>query len=239
MTKGKGTPASRKSTTASKAKPQPGLGPAPAPSVHIASQTDESDPALSKQSNFIALMQAVTTCQSTLTGKIESVQLDISLIRRDMDSFRARLAVAVRCVGDSEDTLRDHSASLCTLQTRVKLLENKAEDAENCNRRNNLRIVGLPEGVEGSDPPAFTEHLLRTLLPHAQFSPFFIMERAHRMPATWGIRGAPLRTFILRLLNFGDWDQVLREARKIAALNYEGVRLMIFLDYSVDTQKLR
>lgn len=94
-------------------------------------------------------------------------------------------------MGDTEDTLQEHGASIRTLQTRIKTLEARAEDAENRNRRNNLRIVGLLEGVGDADPTTFTEHLLRTLLPRAQFSNFFVVERAHRMPAA---RGPPLHS---------------------------------------------
>lgn len=121
----------------------------------------------------------------------------------------------------------------------VRALEHRAEDAENRNRRNNLRIIGLPERAEDPDPTAFTERLLRQLLPQASFSPYFTVERAHRMPAVRGPPGAPPRTFILRLLHFRDRDAVLRESRKIEALRFEGARLMIFPDFSVETQKQR
>lgn len=158
---------------------------------------------------------------------------------RDMDCFRSRLTDAERRVGEVEDALQNQGVSLRTVQTKMKVLEARAEDAENRNRRNNLRIVGLPEGTEGKDPTAFTEHLLRTLLPDARFSDVFVVERAHRMPATRVPPGTPPRTFILKLLNFRDRDQVLREARKIEVLHHEGAKLMIFLDFSIDTQRLR
>lgn len=57
-----------------------------------------------------------------------------------------------------------------------------------------------------TDPTAFMEHLLRTLLPRTPFSDFFVVERAHRIPATQGPLGALPRTFILKLLNFRDRD---------------------------------
>lgn len=217
--------------------------PRPAKGSKMAAQHEDIEQAPlereQEQSNFEALMQAITNCQSTLTGKIEQMQLDISLIRRDMDTFRNRLSEAERRVGDAEDVLQDHTVSLRTLQTKIKALETRAEDAENRNRRNNLRIVGLPEGTEGAEPTSFTEKLLRELLPQAVFSDVFVVERAHRMPATRGPPGAPPRTFILKLLNFRDRDLVLRESRKIEQLRYEGAKLMIFPDFSIDTQKQR
>lgn len=59
------------------------------------------------------------------------------------------------------------------------------------------------------------------------------------MPATRPSAGSPPHTFILKLLNFRDRDLVLREARKIDVLRYEATKLMIFPDYSVDTQHQR
>lgn len=47
----------------------------------------------------------------------------------------------------------------------MKAMESRAEDQENRNQRNNLCLVGLPEGVEGRDPAAYTEQQLRMLLP--------------------------------------------------------------------------
>lgn len=39
---------------------------------------------------FDALMLAITTCQSTLTVKIDHVQTETALIRWDIDKFRVR-----------------------------------------------------------------------------------------------------------------------------------------------------
>lgn len=121
----------------------------------------------------------------------------------------------------------------------MKALEYRAEDAENRNRRNNLRIVGLPEGAEGGDPTSFIEGLLRDLLPEARWSSYFTVERAHRIPPKPGPPGSPPRTFILCLLNFRDRDEVLRASRNVGELKFQNTKLMIFPDYSVETQKLR
>lgn len=171
--------------------------------------------------------------------KIDHVQTNVDFIRRDLDSFRGRMAEVEQRVSGTEDTVRDHSGDLHTLKARVKALESRAEDAENRNRRSNLRIVGLPEGAEGMDPTAFTERLLKDLLPGARFSPFFTIERAHRMPATRGPQGSPPRTFIFKMLHFKDRDMILREARALQELKYENTRLMIFPDFSMETQRQR
>lgn len=115
---------------------------------NMASQMEENgqDPAMLEQSNFTALMQAITDCKSTLTGKIDSLQLELALIRKDVDTVQSRITTVEHRVSDTEDMLHDHAASLHTLKAKVKCLESCTEDTENRNRRNNLRIMGLPEG---------------------------------------------------------------------------------------------
>lgn len=45
---------------------------------------------------FDALMLAITTCQSTLTAKIDHVQNKTAFIRRDMDKIRDRVTEVER-----------------------------------------------------------------------------------------------------------------------------------------------
>lgn len=98
---------------------------------------------------------------------------------------------------------------LQSLKTKVKELGARESDAENQNHHNNLQVLGLPEG---SDPVAFMEHLLPSLLPKAKFSPDFTIEHVHRMAATSGLQGALPRTFIFKLLHYRDRYTVLSTA---------------------------
>lgn len=51
-----------------------------------------------------------------------------------------------------------------------------------------------------------------------------------------GPQGAPLCTLIFKLLNFQDRDLVLPEPRNVGELKFENTKLLIFLDYSIETQ---
>lgn len=47
---------------------------------------------------------------------------------------------------------------------------------------NNVHIVGLPKRVEGRDPTALAENWLLQIFGKNAFSPFYAVERAHRVP---------------------------------------------------------
>lgn len=169
----------------------PTSGPTSSPTCYMENQTG-SPPDGTVQAGspaFDALMLAITTYQSTLTAKIENAQTEIALMCRDMDRFRDQVTDVERRVSGTEDVQRNHHEDLQTLKLKIKNLKARVEDAENRNRRNNLHVLGLPEGTEGSDPVALMEHLLPTLLLQATFSPHFSIERVHRMLATRGPQG--------------------------------------------------
>lgn len=54
-----------------------------------------------------------------------------------------------------------------------------------------------------------------------------------------GPEGAPPRTFILRLLSFRDRDELLRASRAAGELTYKNVKLLLFPDYTMETQQQR
>lgn len=43
------------------------------------------------------------------------------------------------------------------MEYEILTLKDKVDDLENRSRRNNLRLVGFPEGVEGRDAVSFVE----------------------------------------------------------------------------------
>lgn len=91
------------------------------------------------------IMMAIASCQSALTTKINDLQTDINRLRYDIDTVKDRTSEIERRVGAMEDTTNTIVYSVHVLKQQIKVLEAWAEDAENRNRRNNIRILGLPE----------------------------------------------------------------------------------------------
>lgn len=57
---------------------------------NMVTQTIDTDEALREHANFSALMQAITRCQTALTSKIDSLQLEMDLMQKDYDKIRNR-----------------------------------------------------------------------------------------------------------------------------------------------------
>nr|XP_014347658.1 PREDICTED: uncharacterized protein LOC106704657 [Latimeria chalumnae] len=109
----------------------------------------------------------------------------------------------------------------------------KIQDLENRSRRNNIRVLGIPEGIEGNgvSGPALLLTVLRDCLP-LESADAIEVERAHR---TLGPRPPPdqrPRPIIARFLRFQDRERILRLAREAGELRWRGRSIMIFPDMS-------
>lgn len=187
MERRKSHPRSRKKASTPDIADKAAARASPKTTAWMEDQAEDPDKMPAMAADFKAVLQAITT----LTGKVDHIQANVEFIRKDFDTFHGRITEVEQRVSQEEDTVHDHGADIHALKARVKTLESHAEDAENRNRRNNLRILGLPEGAEGMNPTAFIERLLQQLLPAARFSPFFTVERAHRISTTRGPQGTP------------------------------------------------
>ncbi|KAM9316326.1 vomeronasal type-2 receptor 26-like [Gastrophryne carolinensis] len=105
-------------------------------------------------------MAAIASCQNALTTKFHTLQEQFNYFRHDLNKIRDRTGENERRIGEAEDRLSAQVGELATLRRQVTVLLGRAEDSENRNRRNNVRILGLPEKAEGSSPEEFVENLI-------------------------------------------------------------------------------
>lgn len=133
--------------------------------------------------------------------------MDVSLLRQDMDKFQSQISEVEDRVSTVEDTVRSDSREVKALQLQVKGLQERAIDPENPLRRNNIRILSLPERAEGPKPAEFPERLLCSLFNLGNMPPMFVVERAYR------VSPLPPCPFLLRLLNYRDRNRILAAAR--------------------------
>lgn len=81
-------------------------------------------------------------------------------------------------------------------------------------RRNNVRIVGLSEKVEGRDPTQFVEQWMTDIFGKEAFTHLYAVERAYRIPARPLLPGYPPHPPLARLPNYSNREIILRLARE-------------------------
>ncbi|KAL7858893.1 hypothetical protein SRHO_G00140400 [Serrasalmus rhombeus] len=117
--------------------------------------------------------------------------------------------------------------------------ENRRIREENRSRRNKLRIIGSPEGAEGSQPTLFTGTFFAELLGASKFPSSPETERAHRAPVPKPQPGAQPRPMLCRVLRFQVKEEILRLSRQQGQLLYKDSRVHIFPDLSAELRNRR
>lgn len=135
---------------------------------------------------------ATEASKTSLVTRIDTLALECGLMSQDLDKIPGRLGSAETCISDVEDTSSTHNRTLTDLQRQVNLLKARSDDAEKRLHRNNERVVGLPEGMEGDNPATFAESWSLE-----RVSPAYQVERAHRVPTGARIPGAIPRSFLV------------------------------------------
>lgn len=150
------------------------------------------------------IIKAIISLKSGLYKKIDVVQLTITDVKKQVQECMGRIARAEQRILDAEDNVNELLTKDSTLENTVKTLIDKVDDLECRSRRNNVRLMGLPEKAEGQDAAASLERWPPGALGLEPWEAL-IIERVHRigtLPSNSSM-GRP-RTLIMKVLNFRD-----------------------------------
>lgn len=146
-----------------------------------------------------------------------------------------RIQAMEQRVSDLEDELTQATLLLHEANTRNLALHDKVDDLENRSRRNNLRIVDLPESYMQQS----LLDLCQTALPKALgIHHPCIAERAPRLGPPQQDRQTP-RPVIVQYLNYADRQLFLQQFRNRTEVLIDDNALLLFTDYSAEVSRKR
>lgn len=162
-------------------------------------------------------------------------------VNKCLEELKTQLAVCNGKVTELERVAVDNDTRLSGLERdQIKLIEEnkslkqKVDQLENQSRKFNIRIFGLPEGVEAGNPTAFTTKLLYDLFGE-EIGPAPSISMAHRT----GQVGKTSRCMIARLFSFEVKIKIIRRAAESGSLTYNGKKISIYPDLSAEILKQR
>ena len=184
---------------------------------------DEEGPSLSQ------LVKLIESFRAETRGSLGTLQSTI-------DTFGTRLTEVEASLQDCDDRITALEAKCEQLANCNKLLMAKSEDLESRSRRQNLRVVGVPENMEGPQVTAFmTDFFAETLGMEIPDGPE-MLDRAHRLafrPAS-----GP-RPMIVTVHHFRVKQRILQLAREKGPLTFRGHAVHIFPDFTAEVAKRR
>ena len=156
-----------------------------------------------------------------------------------LQEFDERATEAESRISAMEHNFDQAMARIQTLEKQVQSMADHIDDLENRGRRKNVRVVGLPEDVEGSHPTKFFESWIPDLLGLETKTGRVKIERAHRTLAPKPGPNQRPRPVLIRFHNFADRQKVLDAARRSGTVKYQESTIMFFQDLSAAVVRKR
>ncbi len=150
---------------------------------------------------------------------LEVLQADINQIKGNNAELRADVDDATKRLGEAESwisELEDDNASLrITVQHNAKVcreLKAAVEDAANRDRRQNLRLIGLKEKLEGRNPAECVRKIIYKALNIEMDK--VQLQRVRRATAEMPSDDKPPRPIIIRFPSYLERERVLAASRE-------------------------
>ncbi|CAH2275924.1 Hypothetical predicted protein [Pelobates cultripes] len=180
---------------------------------------------------------------STMLDKLKSALFS------DLQRIAADIRADIQVIGDRTAHLEENTEGILTahneladahtaLENKVKYLEGKIADNEDRDRRNNIRIRGIPENVSPQDLTHYVQKLFKSLIP-SMTDADLRLDRTHRLPKPRHLPATIPRDVITRLHYFTVKDQIMQTSRLNPSLPEEYTDIKLFIDLSAATMTKR
>lgn len=183
---------------------------------------------------------AGTKCQtcfcSPFNDQFDKFEQSFQNIFAAQQELTERLTTTECQAADHEQRIRAVETSVAELQEENKRLRAKLSDLAGRSRRNNIRILGIPDGEKKGRPTEFVSNLIPKLLSDDNFAKPVVIDRAHRVQQPKPPEGSRPRMIIARVHLTQEKEKILRLGRQ-RSVEYEGNRILIFPDYSAEVME--
>lgn len=193
----------------------------------------DEDTELSMASIAKLLEQNRQALSSDFKAAVSSLEAKIDLIQSTISDHSHRISSLETNTNVKDEHLLALEKTCLVLSENNAKLKSKVTDLESRSRWNNIRIIGLPELIEGPRPSSFFSQLLSDVFGEEIFQTPPENYRAHRTLTAKPGTGEKPRAVIICLHRFQQKELIIREARaKRGNLKYQGNPTAVFEDYT-------
>lgn len=181
-----------------------------------------------------------------------SLQESLAPIKSSLEALGTTVATHSSTISDMETALTDHSGRVTQLEKDVISLRSKLtaaseenvalrsslEDLVSRSKRQNLRVVGIPEDMEGRNPRQFMSELFVEVLGDVLPNPPEL-DRAHRSLGPKPRQCDRPRPILVRFHRYIEKELVLQWAKEHRDVSYKGHNIKFYEDFSASVARKR
>lgn len=198
-----------------------------------------AEPHASQAMDTTTVLTAIQDMSNKMDNRFNSLETSLKASQATLLEHANRIAAMENMSSDIDDRLLKLEQRTGALEAANKALQEKVIDLESRSRRQNIKIIGLPENMENGRPADFVSQLFPTLFGRQHFSKPVKVDRAHRLGSQSANNANRPRVLIARIHNDRSKELILQLAKQQVPLMYQGKRIHIYPDFPAEVMRRR
>ncbi|XP_045402501.1 LINE-1 type transposase domain-containing protein 1 [Lemur catta] len=172
-------------------------------------------------------------------GNIKHCHPEVLEIKNSIDDLSSRMDILEERMNNLEDQIEEFSKD--TIQMTKQIIhKERLRDIEDRSRSSNIRLIGIPEKDNNENG---AEDIIKEIVDEnfpelKKDSPLEIIS-AYRIPSKIDRRRLTPRHILVKFWNFNDKEKILRASKERKEITYQGTRIRLTADLSLDTLDAR
>uniref|UniRef100_A0A8D0UVT9 L1 transposable element RRM domain-containing protein n=1 Tax=Sus scrofa TaxID=9823 RepID=A0A8D0UVT9_PIG len=160
-------------------------------------------------------------------------------IQTELWAVKTRMNNAEERISDMEDRIMEITQSGQQTENQIKKQESNIRDLWDNTKWANLRIIGIPEGVEkDKEMENIFEEIITGNFPNLKDTDFKIQE-AQKTPKKLNPNRPTTRHIIIKKAKVSDKERILKVAREKQNVTYKGTHIRLSTDFTTETLQAR
>ncbi|KAL2772465.1 LINE-1 type transposase domain-containing protein 1 [Daubentonia madagascariensis] len=172
-------------------------------------------------------------------GNIKNNHPEVLEIRNSIGDLSSRMDILEERMNNLEDQIEEFSKD--TIQMTKQIInKERLRDIEDRSRSSNIRLIGIPEKDDNENG---AEDIIKEIIdenfPELKKDSTLEIVSAYRIPSKIDKRRLTPRHILVKFWNSNDKEKIIRASRERKEITYQGTRIRLTADLSLDTLDAR
>ena len=164
----------------------------------------------------------------------------ITGMKTTLEGINSRITEAEERISDLEDRMVELTAVEQNKEKRMKRNEDSLRDLWDNVKRNNVHIIGVPEGEEREKgPEKIFEEIIVKNFPNMGKEIATQVQEVQRVPGKRNPRRNTPRHIVIKLAKIKDKEILLKAGREKRQITYKGTPIRLTAEFSAETLQAR
>uniref|UniRef100_A0A7N5P291 L1 transposable element RRM domain-containing protein n=1 Tax=Ailuropoda melanoleuca TaxID=9646 RepID=A0A7N5P291_AILME len=178
----------------------------------------------------------IESLRAEMRANLTEIKNSMSQMQSKLEALTARVTEAEERVSELEDGLVEEKTKIEAGLKKIHAHECRLREITDSMKRSNVRIIGIPEGVEKNRGlEEIFEQIVAENFPNLARETSIRVQEAERTPSKLNQDKPTPRHVIVQFANIRSKDTVLKAARAKKFLTYQGKGIRITSDLSTET----